>query len=71
MAKRHKIPADRIVRIPAYLTPMQPIRGEFTRFTTQCPIDLWNLPTLLMVARHSYCAQSRHDAAAELARRGA
>jgi len=24
MSKQHKIPADRLVRIPLYLTPMQP-----------------------------------------------
>lgn len=70
MAKRHKIPADRIAAIPHYLTPMPPQRGEFTRYTTQCPIDLWNVPTLAMVARHCLCADTRTAAQSELTRRG-
>lgn len=69
MAKRHKIPADQIVKVPVYLTPMPPKRGEFTRYTTRAPLDLWNNPTLQAVARHSFCAADQATATAELHRR--
>lgn len=69
MAKHHKIPASEIARIPVYLTPMAPRRGEFARYTTQCPVDLWNNKTLAMVARHSFCPDARAMAQSELNKR--
>lgn len=67
--KHHKIPADRIVKIPHYLTPSLPVRGEFTRFTTAAPMDIWNVPTLNVVALHCLCHDKRAQARAELIRR--
>lgn len=69
MSKRHKIPSDRLVAIPMYLTPMRPVRGEFNQYTTRAPHDLWNAPTLKAVAAHSFCPIDRAAASAEIARR--
>ena len=69
MSKRHKIPSDRLVAIPMYLTPMRPVRGEFNQYTTRAPYDLWNAPTLKAVASHSFCPIDRAAAAAEIERR--
>lgn len=69
MSKQHKIPADRLVRIPLYLTPMPPARGQFVQFVTQAPPDLWNVPTLEAVVRHSCDPAARESAGDELARR--
>lgn len=70
MAKRHKIPADQIVKVPHYLTPMLPKRGEFNQYTTRAPMDIWNNPTLKAVARHCFCPIDQAAATAELQRRG-
>jgi hypothetical protein len=69
MAKRHRIPADQIVSIPQLLTPLRPVRGEFNRYTTPAPMDIWNLPTLKAVARHSLCQVTKAKASDELQRR--
>ena len=71
MTKRHKIPAHKLVKIPEYLTPSLPMRGEFNRYTTAAPLDIWNRPTLECVARHCLCSETKQAAQAELARRDA
>lgn len=71
MTKRHKIPAHKIVKIPMYLTPCLPERGQFTRYTTVALLDIWNRPTLECVARHCLCQITKQSAQAEIARRDA
>lgn len=69
MAKRHKIPPSRLVAIPHAMTPSLPVRGEFMQFTTPLPMSEWNAPTLQLVARHCLCADTRAQAAIEIASR--
>ena len=71
MTKRHKIPAHKLLKIPMYLTPSLPERGQFTRYTTAAPLDIWNRPTLECVARHCLCSETKQAVQVELARRDA